>query len=715
MDELAAMEACAQPELPYLGTSGIILTTENNNPGQSIMQNFQNGGLPNGQIEPNGSGDASVSESAASHASSDTNQGQMPPTTSQPQFPMSWPNQHPQFMYNFPNHQMSPYQGYPFPGVQIPPQYQGNMQWPPNREAYGDSIREKNHHRKSSSKKKVKSPNEKESQTSEQDEHTESSGSTSEGEMDAYVQHDKKHSSTEKQHKRSGKKSSRMVVIRNINYITSKRKDGEKMDESDQSSLDEDEVIDGEVLKQSVEDAVGSLEKHKSTTRHSKKKSGNKTLNTSNGSINDVNQDDGDSSEGAKTNENWGAFQNLLLREDDSIRNVVNTQQSLDVRDEYFTIQNSESGPPLATRHSEEFVSKQGTKQRMTATDLVVLSGRDNGYEGGTHLGNFEEGKDLCVIKKKRDFTDEELLFSGRNDDTKRNNHDTFFEGTTESSVIKTQRGEDWFIVNQDEDSAKADATKDSSIFDADKALALGGNNFYSEKSNKNAFVDDSFMIQDRSLADDRSDSQWRTDISLVSGLSTVPQHESDIPDPSKDKSGMSGSYEPDDMYMMLDRNLEVDPVGGWATEVDYSMDLSLTEVAKQNSGIDVNDCIVDKLVDSTISDSKSNGNSAKKQAGNNTRSKPLRGPLGKSKTEIISRNKKPSTISRVPMHKSKFETEEETRKRMEELLIERQKRIAERTAARGLTSAAGKKAPVDIKKASIVKDGKRTSRSATH
>ncbi|PIA30685.1 hypothetical protein AQUCO_05400055v1 [Aquilegia coerulea] len=215
-------------------------------------------------------------------------------------------------------------------------------------------------------------------------------------------------------------------------------------------------------------------------------------------------------------------------------------------------------------------------------------------------------------------------------------------------------------------------------------------------------------MIQDR-LADDQSDSQWRTDISLVSGLTAAPQHESDIPDPSRDKSGMSGSYEPDDLYMMLDRNSGADPAAGWAAEVDYSMDLSLTEVAKQNSGIDVNDCIADKQVDGTISDSKSNGNSAKKQAGNDTRSKPLRGSLGKSKTEIISRNKKPSTISRVPMHKTKFETEEETRKRMEELVIERQKRIAERSAARGLTPAAAKKAPVEIKKATIVKDDKRT------
>lgn len=48
-------------------------------------------------------------------------------------------------------------------------------------------------------------------------------------------------------------------------------------------------------------------------------------------------------------------------------------------------------------------------------------------------------------------------------------------------------------------------------------------------------------------------------------------------------------------------------------------------------------------------------------------------------------------------MHPDKncFLQEEEARKKMEELAIQRQKRIAERTAASGLTLAASKKVPV--------------------
>lgn len=53
------MQACSQPELPYLRTSGIILAGEDNYPG----------------AKQNSLVDASVSESTPSHASLDINQG----------------------------------------------------------------------------------------------------------------------------------------------------------------------------------------------------------------------------------------------------------------------------------------------------------------------------------------------------------------------------------------------------------------------------------------------------------------------------------------------------------------------------------------------------------------------------------------------------------------------------------------------------------------
>lgn len=53
------MQASSQPELPYLRTSGILLAGEDNDP----------------LGKQSGLGDASISESPASHSSLDINQG----------------------------------------------------------------------------------------------------------------------------------------------------------------------------------------------------------------------------------------------------------------------------------------------------------------------------------------------------------------------------------------------------------------------------------------------------------------------------------------------------------------------------------------------------------------------------------------------------------------------------------------------------------------
>lgn len=71
MEEIAAMQACAQPELPYLGTSGIILAGEDIDPNPNLMININQSTLSLGK---NGSLDTSTSEST-SHGSQDVNQG----------------------------------------------------------------------------------------------------------------------------------------------------------------------------------------------------------------------------------------------------------------------------------------------------------------------------------------------------------------------------------------------------------------------------------------------------------------------------------------------------------------------------------------------------------------------------------------------------------------------------------------------------------------
>lgn len=74
MDELAAIEACSQPDLSYLGTSGIVLTSEQTL-SQGNMLKVHANGVSNGQLEQNGSSDASTTNSTINHANSNTSEG----------------------------------------------------------------------------------------------------------------------------------------------------------------------------------------------------------------------------------------------------------------------------------------------------------------------------------------------------------------------------------------------------------------------------------------------------------------------------------------------------------------------------------------------------------------------------------------------------------------------------------------------------------------
>ena len=69
MDELAAMQACPQPVMPYLENSGIILAGEDTDPAHGMVININRNGKPNGGL------DNSVSDSTTSHGSLEANQG----------------------------------------------------------------------------------------------------------------------------------------------------------------------------------------------------------------------------------------------------------------------------------------------------------------------------------------------------------------------------------------------------------------------------------------------------------------------------------------------------------------------------------------------------------------------------------------------------------------------------------------------------------------
>ncbi|KAG4981425.1 hypothetical protein JHK85_035383 [Glycine max] len=640
IDEIAAMQAAAQPELPYLRTSGIILAGEDDT-----------------SSKLNGIVDASISESTPSHASLDIGQdyslpasGQTPSTDGRAQISMSWPNHLPQYMHNFQGHpfqQMPPYQGYLYPGMQVPSSYHpGNMQWPPNVE---DSNivhhRDKDYHKSSYKKKKKKHFQAREQ--SEEDSSTASSDSSYESDSDDHSRQGRKHSSTEHQHKKKhGKKSSRKVVIRNINYITSNG-DGEKGSATEGSLSNEEEYINVDSLKQQLEEPVGSFERrNKSSSRHHKKQHSAKHSGKLNGSTNA-------DSNGMKGNNNWDAFQNLLLRDDDSTPDAG--EKPMKFQEEYIGSQNFENGRSNEFNHEPDF-----SKTQAVSNDSFVVTERGFKGEGQNRVDNFKEGKDAPSLMRKSINSGEAMLFSQRIGESGSYSMSNLSGNGLESSLTKCQKEEDWFIINQSGKPGNENQNRDFSMFNGISNSSAATDSFHVEKNKKDIMTDDSFMIQARS-SEDQFNSQSAADLSLVSDIVGATEFMNSTQEGSHNKTETLNSHEPDDLFMVLDRDsaLEQSPVP-WSMEMDYD-NISSNEANRKLFEVET-----DKNHPSNLE----------------AKSKALNASLGKSKSDMTSRSKA-SPGSKTRVTKSKSEKEEENRKKKEELMIQRQKRIAERSASK--------------------------------
>ncbi|CAI0438994.1 unnamed protein product [Linum tenue] len=586
MDEVVAMQA-AQMDLPSLRSSGIILAGE---------ESYPAGQLSGGRF--NGSNDAS--ETATSLGSVDLSQAD-----GRGQVPVHWANHHPHYMHNFQGpvyQQMGPYQGYGFPG---------NMQWPPT----GDDNFSSSRNRKKSSSHA----------DSNREDDSPGTGSSSDNDSDDNEHNGRQLSSEENvRRKKHGKKKSsrRTVVIRNINYITSKR-DGEK-GTGETSDDEDDEFIDGEALKQQVEDAVGSLERRSksASSRRHKKSHNNNASDQENANMNAKNLD-------GQGKDQWGAFQSLLLKDNDA--------------------------------DSSEFKmeSENARKQEMLADDSFIVRNRDTARDVQSQIQNFEGGTNgHGLLLKKGDDSYDELLFSKKSDKSE-NIHlqAAVSDYSSESRLIKVQKEGDWFAGNQ-MDMVNKNASGDINLFDGDHIRV-------EKNSNKDVMADDSFMIQARSFGNEASDSVLRTDISMVGDVAEVAQCGNGTLDKAE---GFGNSCEPDDLFMVLGRDSAADQhnIPSWTPEIDYENDILSAETYRKSSPVEKS-ATEDEVV---AVNKKTNG-----------KSKVGSGPLGRSKSEIPSRTKKPPLGSRTTIPKSKSEREEESRKRAEALKLERQKRIAARSS----------------------------------
>lgn len=672
MDEIAAMQACSRPDLSFMGNSGIILAGEDND-----MMNVAafSGGKQNGSVDASSQGSAEVNQDGSLPTS------QMLPTDGKPQVPMQWP---PPYMHNFHMFQQVPYQGYLFPGMQgASPYYPGNMQWPPPNmeDSSPNHDWEPGDHRnqKSSSRSKKKSSRGKGLENSKQNQSTESPDSSCETESDEQ--------GSEMRKKKHGKKSSRKVVIRNINYITSKR-NGEKGSDSEDES-DEEDFIDGDSLKQQVEEAVGSVERrHKLTSRHHRKRESGKNHN--NGSYDAADQETNNAaanSDGKKGNDNWDAFQNLLMKEKDSDSFGL---EPLLVQGESLSTKSSDERSLLALNMESEGVRKQ----RVISSDSFVAM-KDTRAEGETRNDTFEMAANARPIVRTRGSTYEEELFSQRTGNPGNSLQVNISDYAGESTVIRSRGERDWFISKNEP--ANPDESIGLKSFDGDLA-SIAGVHSCVQKKNENALTDDSFMVQARSTGDDQSDYQLRTDISMVPDIVGATHYKNGTPEVSHGKPKNVSAHEPDDLFMVLGRDSAIeDAVTPWTPEINYENDILAAEASVRHCDAEANGDADNKLSsDGKGSSTKNCGIAGGKAPSKDARSKVPNGPVGRSKSDLASRSRKPPSGSRTAVPKSKFEKEEENRKRMEELLIQRQKRIAEKSATSGSSPLTSKKASTE-------------------
>ncbi|KAL1210778.1 COP1-interacting protein 7 [Cardamine amara subsp. amara] len=339
------------------------------------------------------------------------------------------------------------------------------------------------------------------------------------------------------------------------------------------------------------------------------------------------------SGEEKRSNENWDSFQNILMRHDDG-----SDVHSMDVvSEEHFTHRGSSLG-----------ANSNGLQTKNTASgDSIIMTQKHIANGGGAVFDHFESEDSARRLPRTRDSTEECMLLLKRSEVLGDESKDMYNGTKGESLVKKSGSGEDWFTSDH-----RAENNYGRMSFD-DSVLTSEG----SDKYKKQEFVDDSFMVHSSSLAvDDLYDSRWRPDMAADIALA------SDIDNGHANEK--RDSWEPSDLCMIIERN------SGDSLANDYSIDFS----AEVNARLSSNGTSQEK-------EDKGVPSGEKKSNVKNPETRKSRTP-SRSRAETMSKTvKKPTVASRTMAQKNKFEKEEEMRKRIENLVMERQRRIAERSA----------------------------------
>ncbi|RZS24253.1 hypothetical protein BHM03_00057306 [Ensete ventricosum] len=438
-----------------------------------------------------------------------------------------------------------------------------------------------------------------------------------------------------KSHRRigqAGKKKFGVVVIRNINYILSKKLGAGEF-ESESQSASEPEAV--EQSKDVHSDMRVSKHKCKHSSRTSKEEEG-RTKSEENSdpydTDNAVYREEEDSG-------NWQAFQNFLLRAEEKSRTA----------DEDMLM--GGKGPS----------SKR--KQGKGEADPIVSTEKDYGdfhdrRKVGFHLAN---GK---ANRMKQAASGDRFLISGY----RRDSIDNQFRKIESAEGAYRQMSSDEFRIYGQEKQFSTESSSDPLIDHADEHA---GNAVKSSSCN---ITDESFVLPYRSISWDRG-SDSITAIDMVSEFPSAIQKTQG----SYDKVKSQLSYEPDDLSMVPVHGLESASVG-YNLAMDYDSKIPVgnaTKLETSNQG------------EPSVSTKKESKKSDKKLRATNDsvekwrKDAPVKKGVSSRLNPLTEAQKRAEKLRsyKADLQKMKNEREEEEIKRLEALKRERQKRIAARSS----------------------------------
>ncbi|KAF2303382.1 hypothetical protein GH714_017707 [Hevea brasiliensis] len=354
------------------------------------------------------------------------------------------------------------------------------------------------------------------------------------------------------QRQKHRKKSSKTVVIRNVNYITRKREEMEKKPVSLMNLILMRMIS---LIKiPSSKRLMMQLDHWRNCTNQGRAIIGKKvhtSKHISNGSNDAAAQDLGDDIvsnpiEGEKTNDQWDAFENHLMRDKEATVNGVERLHPMDVPDEHFTVKSLGVGTALANNCAMDLELEKVPKQPMAASDSFVVAQREGGSEEQDRMKDIGNADNLRSVMRRRDSIDADLVNLQRMEES--GNGLRVILSAIESSTTKPGNREDWDRLNV-------------------------------KKSRKHVVLYDSFMIHDRPAVEDLCDSWWKTDINMVADLTLSSQPGNGT---VKENHEILGGYEPNDLCVVLEWDSGLES-GRESWTSDHGIDISFMETERRS------------------------------------------------------------------------------------------------------------------------------------